>query len=338
MKVFVTGATGCLGRQLLQLLLAHDCEVTALVRTFDRARSLPASVRAVPGDITRRASLRSGMRGAEVVFHAAAATQLAVGARDTARLGRVNVDGTREVLELAAELGGPRVVFTSALEIYGDTGGQVFDEAHLPPSPRLESEYARSKRRALLEVVEPMQAQGLPVVVVCPGALYGPGDLSPRGRLLRRYARRRLPVMIGPETAYCWTHAADVAAGHWLAATLGRPGETYILAGPALSLREFFAAAERATGLPAPRVWLPAGLARGLARGLGRVRPDLSETVRGFSGLTYLARSDKARQELGWQPRSLESGLSETVGWYVEQERLAREAARAPGTRGVGDA
>ncbi len=333
MKVFVTGGTGCLGRQLIRLLLAHDCEVTALVRTFDRARSLPASVRTVPGDVTRRASLRSGMRGAEVVFHAAASIQLGVGSRDAARLQRINVDGTREVLELAAELGGPRVVFTSALEIYGDTSGQVFDEAHLPRSPRPESEYARSKQRALLEVVEQLQAQGLPVVVVCPGAFYGPGDLSLGGRLLRRYARRRLPVMIGPETAFCWAHAADVAAGHWLAATLGRPGETYILAGPALSLREFFAAAEQATGLPAPRVWLPAGLARGLARALARVQPALAETLRSFSGLTYLARSDKARQELGWQPRPLESGLSETVRWYVEQERLRREAARASPAR-----
>ena len=73
MKVFVTGATGCLGRHLVELLLAHDCEVTALVRTFDRARRLPAGVRAVSGDITRRASLRSGMRGAEVVFWSARA-------------------------------------------------------------------------------------------------------------------------------------------------------------------------------------------------------------------------------------------------------------------------
>ena len=153
MKVFVTGATGCLGRQLVQLLLAHDCEVTALVRTFDRARSLPAGVRPASGDITQRASLRAGMRGAEVVFHAAASTRPGPGERDAARLDRVNVDGTREVLELAAELGGPRVVFTSDLEIYGDTGGLVLDEAHLPPSPRLESAYARSKRRALLEVV-----------------------------------------------------------------------------------------------------------------------------------------------------------------------------------------
>src|SRR5262249_36915895 len=155
-----------------------------------------------------------------------------------------NIAGTREVLELAADLGVPRVVYTAAPEIYGDTAGQLLDEAHVPLSPRLASAYAGSKRRALLEVVQPIQARGLPVIVGCPGALYGPGAASRRGRLLRRYASRRLPVMIGPETAYSWTHAADAATGHWLAATSGRPGETYFLAGPALTLREFFSAAE----------------------------------------------------------------------------------------------
>ena len=313
MRVFVTGGTGCLGRQLIQVLLAHDCEVTALVRTFDRARSLPAGVRTVAGDVNRRASLRTGMRGAELVFHAAAWTQLGVLPRDYARLERINVEGTREVLELAAELGGPRVVYTSALEIYGDTHGQVLDEANLPQTGPLESEYARSKRRALLEVVAPMQALSLPVTVVCPGALYGAGDQSLPGRLLRRYAQRRLPVMIGAETAFSWAHADDVAEGHWLAATLGRPGETYFLAGPALSYREFFSAAERATGLPAPRLWLPGGLAGTLAKWLRRVRPGLAEVLRRFSGLTYLARSDKAQHELGWHARPLEAGLAETV-------------------------
>jgi dihydroflavonol-4-reductase len=329
MRVFVTGATGCLGRQLIQVLLSHDCEVTALVRTFDRARTLPAAVRTVAGDVTQPASLRTGMRGAEVVFHTAAWTKIGSKPGEYSLIQRTNVEGTRHVLELAGDLGGPRVVFTSTLEIYGDTGGQVLDEAHLPAAPRPESEYARSKLRALKEVVEPLQARGLPVIVACPGAIYGPGDSSRRGRLLRRYARRRLPIMVGAETAFSWVHAADVAAGLWLAATRARPGETYFLAGPALTYRQFFAAAERATGLPAPRLWLPASLARALASALRRVRPSLAETLRSFSGVTYLARSDKAEHELGWQVRSAEAGLGETVGEYVERERLA-EAGHSP--------
>jgi dihydroflavonol-4-reductase len=312
-KVFVTGATGCLGRQLIDVLLAHDCEVTALVRTFDRARRLPESVRTVAGDVSRRGSLKAGMRGAEVVFHAAAWTRVGVRPRDYPLMRRINLQGTREVLELAADLGGPRVVFTSTLEIYGDTAGQVLDEAHLPADPLLPSQYARSKRRALLEVVQPLQARGLPVVVVCPGALYGPGEASLRGRLWQRYAQRRLPIMIGGESAYCWTHAADAAEGHWLAATQGRVGETYLLAGPALSQREFFAAAERVTGRPAPWLWLPASWARLGARWLQGLRPGLAEVLRSFAGLTFLARSDKAQHELGWRARPVEAGLAQLL-------------------------
>jgi nucleoside-diphosphate-sugar epimerase len=322
-KVFVTGATGLLGRHLLEVLLAQGCEVTALVRTFDRARRLPAGVRAAAGDVTQRAGLRAGMRGAELVFHLAAWTLIGARPRDYARLQRINVGGTREVLELAAELGGPRVVFASTLEIYGDTRGQVLDEQHTLAEPELESEYARSKRRALLEVVEPRQARGLPVTVAGLGALYGPGDQSRRGALLRRYARRRLLVMLGARTAYSWTHAADAAEGLWLAATRGQPGQTYFLAAQALGLKDFFDAAERATGLPAPRLWLPAGLARGLVKLLGRTRPDWAERLSCYSGQTYLARSDKAQRELGWQPQPLEARLAETIAALAAPEPAA---------------
>ena len=330
MKVFVTGGTGFLGRHLIDELLARDCEVTALVRTFDRARSLPPAVRTLAGDVTQPSALRSGMRGAEVIFHLAAWTAIGVRPKDYPRLARINVDGTRQVLELAAELGGPLVVYTSALDVYGDTRGQLVGGRSLPRAAPPESEYARSKYRALVDVVALMQARGLPLIVICPGAIYGPGDLSNRGRLLQRYALNRLPVMLGGETAHSWTHVADVAAGHWLAATQGRPGQTYFLAGPAHTYRELFAAAERATGLPAPRVWLPGSLARFLARLVARVRPSLAERLRSVSGLTFLAGSDQAQRELGWQARSLDAGLPETIRWYTQQDRQAREAARVP--------
>src|SRR5262249_46474065 len=160
---------------------------------------------------------------------------------------------------------------------------------NLPTAPRLESEYARSKRKALLEVVQPIQARGLAVVVVCPGALYGPGESSARGRLLRRYALRRLPAMVGAEAEFNWVHVADAAAGHRLAATNGRPGETYFMGGDPMSYQDLFRTAERITGLPAPRLWIPGRFARLAARALGRVRPSLSEALRGLGGAIHLA-------------------------------------------------
>lgn len=330
MKAFVTGGTGFLGRRLIAALLAHGDEVVSLVRTFDRARSLPPEVRTVAGDISRPATMRVGMRGADVVFHAAAWHRLGVRPKDAERLARTNVAGTRAVLELAGELGVPNIVYTSTVAVYGDTGGELADETWRPSGAQFESVYERSKYQAHFEVAVPLQDQGLPLTIVCPGVIYGPGDTSQLGRLLRQYARRRLPVMLGAESAFTWAHVDDIAAGQRLAAERGLAGETYILAGPALSYREFFAAAERATGLPAPRLWLPAGLVRLLAHSLQGVRPSLAEMLRSFTGVSYLARSDKAQRDLGWQARPVQAGLPETVAWFVEAERQAQAAARLP--------
>lgn len=313
MKAFVTGGTGFLGRHLIDELLSHGHAVTALVRTFDRARSLPRGVRVAPGDVTQRESLRSGMRGADVVFHAAAWYAVGVRAMDRERMRRINVEGTRNVLELAMELGVPKTVYTSTVAAFGDTRGAVVDESHRPEGAGFKSEYERTKYLAHFDVAVPLQRRGLPLVIVCPGGIYGPGDTSQLGGLIRRYARRRLPAMLGPDNALTWAHVDDVAAGHRLAAEKGRPGETYILAGPVLTYREFFAAAERATGLPAPRLWLPGSVATVWAPLLGRVAPGASELLGSLGGISYLAAADKARRELGWEPRSVEAGMADTL-------------------------
>jgi dihydroflavonol-4-reductase len=327
-RAFVTGGTGFLGRHLIDHLLAQGDEVVSLVRTLDRARTLPGGARTVAGDLTRPAALRAAMRGADVVYHAAALHRLGLRPRDYERLERINVAGTRAVLALAGELGVPRVVFTSCLAVFGHTAGRLVDETALPGAPPPTSAYAQAKWRAHTQAALPLLAQGLPLTIVCPGALYGPGDTGDLGRVLRRYALRRLPVMLGPDTAFSWTFAADAAAGHRLAATRGMPGQTYLLAGPAQTWREFFAAAQQATGLPAPRLWVPSGLARVLARALHQVQPGLAERWRAFSGQTFLGRADKAQRELGWQARAVAAGLPETVAWYVEQDRQAKAAAR----------
>ena len=316
MKAFVTGSTGFLGRHLVADLLAHSYAVTALVRTLDRARSLPPGVNYVPGDVTRPASMRAGMRGADVVFHVAAWYAVGIYPKDYARMRRINVEGARRVLELAGELGVPKIVYTSSVAVFGHTHGQSVDEAYQRNGAApFASEYERTKYLAHYEVAAPLQQRGLPLVIVCPGLIYGPGDTSWWMTLFRLYARRRLPVMIGPDNVLTWVHVADVAAGHRLAAERGRAGETYILAGPPLTYREFFRACERATGLPAPLVWLPARLAEVAAYSLRHAHPASAELLQNAGGICYLARANKARRELGWNPRPVEEGMRETIEW-----------------------
>lgn len=330
MKAFVTGGTGFLGRHLIDALLAQGDEVTSLVRTIDRARRLPPAVRTLAGDLTRPAALRAALRGADVVYHLAALRRVGLPPKDYARLERTNVEGTRALLTLAGEVGVPRLVYTSDLIIYGDTLGRPVDEAAPLTAPPRASAYAQSKYRAHVAVALPLQQQGLPLTIVCPGALYGPGDSGQLGGLLRRYALGRLPVGVGGASAFSFTHAADAAAGLRLAATQGAAGETYFLAGPALTLRAFLAAGERATGRAAPRLWLPGALAGLLAQALHPVRPAAAERLRTYAGATALGGATKALRDLGWLARPAADGLPDTVDWYEAREREAQAAAKLP--------
>ena len=177
-----------------------------------------------------------------------------------------------------------------------------------------------------------MIAAGLPLIVVQPGGVYGPGDNSPQGQLLREYLRRQVP-MVPRGTALCWGHVEDTARGHLQAMERGRVGESYIIAGPPATVIEALALAEHITGVPAPRLHPPAALVRGVAALMGvleRVVPVpetfSSEYLRVAAGVTYLGSSDKARRELGFSARPLEDGLRETLAY--ELQRQAADARR----------
>mgnify|MGYP000849749899 CR=1 FL=1 len=318
MRALVTGSTGFLGQHLVRELLAHGYAVTALVRTFERTRALPRGVRAFPADITQPEALRGCLAGVDVVFHLAAVPLVGVKAPDRARVLRINVDGTRNVLAQAAAAGVGRIVHVSSLAVYGHTAGRLVDETYRPGSVAFQGEAQRTQHLAHFQAAAPLQASGAPVIIACLGALYGPGDRSGLARLLRRHARRQLPVLIGPDNARSWTLAADAAAGLRLAAERGRLGEVYHLAGPAHTWRAFLEACAQASGAPPPWLWLPSRLAAVGAQLLARPAPHWAERLRSVAGITYLGRADKAAQELGWHARLLAEGLPSTFDWLKE--------------------
>ncbi|MCC7358734.1 MAG: NAD-dependent epimerase/dehydratase family protein [Anaerolineales bacterium] len=333
MRALVTGGTGFLGRHLIAALLAEGDDVTALVRTIDRARALPLAVRPLAGDVTRPGPLRAALRRVDVLYHAAALTRVGLPPKDHARLERANVEATRALLTLAGEAGVERIVYTSTLAVYGDTGPgsqPVYEATPLPAALPGASAYAQSKHRAHAQVVLPLARQGLPVTLVCPGWLYGPGDEGRLGRLLRRCALGRLPVALGGAGAFSFTAAADAARGHRLAAVRGLPGETYFLPGLALSLRAFLAEAQRATGRRAPTVWVPEALVRLLAGALQPLRPAAAEALRAWAAGSSVGSPLKAQKDLGWQARPAAECLPEAVAWHQAQARAAEAARRLP--------
>ncbi len=329
MKAFVTGGTGFVGQRVVRKLIGRGYEVTALVRSEESANLLTEMGSRVSfGDITERASMRNGMQGSDVVFHLAA--QYAIGAVDREQMEIINVGGTRKVLRLAQELEVPRIIYTSTVNIFGDTKGKYVDENYYNDGPFL-TEYDRTKWLAHYKVAVPMIEKGVPITIAMPGPAYGPGDQSILADMMRMFYRG-FPIVPGPDTVLTFTHVDDVAEGLLLALEKGRVGETYILTGPAIPLGEIVDFWAQLTGKSAPPLRVPATLVRAsapfadLAGPFTDIDSVFSKEGASLIGATYMTRSDKARKELGWQTRPLQLGMLETFEWIAatEDERPSR--------------
>lgn len=329
MKAFVTGGSGFIGRHLIPKLIKRGYTVYALARSTS-SQAIVSSLGAtpVPGDITDPESMREGMKGCQLVFHLAAWYEVG---GDASQAQTINVEGTRHVLNLAYELHIPKIVYVSTIAVWGDTQKQLVDESHESNGPFI-TEYERTKWLAHHQVAEPLMAQGAPLVIVMPGGVYGPGDTSLIGDLMRRFYLNMppYPFLPGPETTFTYAHVDDVAEGIILAAEKGKVGEKYILAGPAVPLNEIVDFWSRLTGKRTPLIYVPSRVLRPLAPLVKLVEPYLqlpalfsSEAIAGL-GISYTASANKARQQLGWKTRSLQAGMLETFG------HIAAEADSRP--------
>jgi dihydroflavonol-4-reductase len=331
-RYFLTGATGFLGGALARRLRAAGHDVVALVRHPGNAGALSAlGVTLVPGDITDRTTMAGPMAGADGVFHCAAWYRL--GARDKSIAYAANVEGTRNVLEAMRQAAVPKGVYTSTLAVFSDTRGRLVDETYHHSGPFI-SEYDRTKWLAHYEVAVPMIRRGLPLVIVQPGVIYGPGDHSAVHDAWVGLLTGKLS-MVPEGTAYCWAHVDDVAEAHVLAMEKGRAGESYIVAGPRHSFAEAVEMAARIAGVPPPGRRVSPRVLKAVAALLrpidgvvplgGQFSPEYLGAI---AGTTYIGDNAKARRELGYAPRPLEEGLKDTMAWE-KQELARRKSGRA---------
>jgi len=317
MKYFLTGATGFIGGRVARQLVAAGHEVIAIARDPARATDLAdLGIAVYRGDVTKMETMRAPMNGVDGVFHIAGWYK--VGVRNTGDGERINVTGTRNTLELMRELGILKGVYTSTLAVFSDTHGRLVNESYRYNGPHL-SEYERTKWIAHYKVADPMIAAGLPLVIVLPGVVYGPGDTSSVRTTFRQYLRHKLPA-IPARTDFSWAHVDDIARGHILAMETGTPGASYIIAGSQHTLVDALNIAERITGVPAPRFRIPSAAMKGIATMMSVVErampvpPNYSaEYLRVGAGTTYIGDNTKARRDLGYVPRPLEEGLRETL-------------------------
>jgi dihydroflavonol-4-reductase len=314
MRYAITGATGFLGGVLARQLRDAGHEVVALVRDPDRAAGLAETgVELVRGDLDDAAALDRICAGADGLFHVAGWYK--VGSR-TPELGhQVNVEGTRNALEAARRNGVRRVAYTSTLATNSDTGGRVVDESYRFTGRHI-SVYDETKAAAHDIAVE-YAGDGLDVVILMPGVIYGPGDTSQVGAMVESTARGRR-VLVPRHNGMCWAHVDDVARGHVLGMEKGAAGAAYMLAGPPASLAEVLRKVAAIAGTKPP-LTLPVGVVRATAAVndvVGRVVPlpeDYTAESLRASVATYLGSPARAEQELGWSARGLDEGLRETV-------------------------
>ncbi len=342
----VTGANGFIGSQVVRELLRRGLEVTALVGAdlgAENLAGLPVKLHEL--DLLDRDNVRRALAGAEAVIHSAAC--YAFWKRDPHDIYRVNVEGTRNVLEAAREFGCRKLVYTSSTATLSPgfdsdgTGKTLGNEDNVFDLRRFRGHYKMSK--AMAEVVALREAaRGLPLVIVHPTTVLGPGDRrpTPTGSIVVHFLNGHMKVYTN--LMQNLVDVRDVAAGHVLALMQGRPGERYVLGGENLPMREIVRVLAEITGLPAPWFAIPHPLLHGMAR----INEWLSDHVTHREPLVpFEAKlhavdsrpfdSGKARRELGFTARPAREVLIEAVHWFVSEgfcppataEKIARQPA-----------
>jgi len=327
MKCFVTGASGFIGANLVHELVASGHRVKALLRPGSELRGLRGvEFERVEGDLGERARLKQAMDGCEWCFHVAASYHLWL--RDYAPMYAANVEGTRNLIEAAADAGCRRIVYTSTV---GCIGLPVPFEGRITPSDeatpvfeaQMSNHYKRSKWQAE-QIAAQLARRGLPVIIVNPSTPVGPRDVkpTPTGQIIVDFLNCRMPAYL--DTGLNWVHVRDVAIGHILAARDGRIGERYILghAEGNWTMKQAFAVLQEVSGVAAPRSRIPYGVALVAAylnEALAQVtrRPPRAPLagVRMAKYKMYFNPA-KAIRELGLPQTPPQEALADAVKWF----------------------
>jgi len=329
LTILVTGASGFVGSAVVRRALASGRPVRALVRPGSDRRNLEGlAVELVEGDLCRPEGLAPALVGCRLLFHVAADYRFWV--RDPDELYRVNVEGTRGLMQAAASAGIERIVYTSSVATLGfRADGQPGDETTEVGLEGILGDYKRSKFLAE-RLVREMAAAGLPAIIVNPSAPVGPRDVkpTPTGRIIVEAASGRMPAFV--DTGLNVVHVDDVAEGHWLAFERGRVGERYVLGGEDMPLRQLLATIAELTGRRPPRLRLPhrpmvaaAHLAEAWAR-LSGGRPFATVDEIRMAGKRMYFSSAKAAGELGYRPRPARQAIADAVAWFRQAGYLTR--------------
>jgi dihydroflavonol-4-reductase len=324
-KVLVTGGTGFIGGRLCAACVARGDQVRVLRRAGSSMVGLAGlPVDCVVGDLLDHAAVAKAVEGCDLVFHAGAISSYWRARRE--QVYRVNIEGTRTVMEACLRAGVPRVVHTSSAAAVGIAPHGVADET--TPFDQLSATfaYADSKRRAET-IVHEMIARGLSAVIVNPVVVIGAGDhYLNAGSLVIAYSKGRIPAV--PPGGVCVADVDAVTAGHLVAATRGRIGERYILGGENLSYMQVAATIAAVAGAARPRLVLPAGLLAlaapliDMGNRMRRKPPQVSGEQLRLSRVNFFFDSGKAVRELEYPLLPFRGAVEKALEWYSANRYL----------------
>ena len=319
-RIWISGATGFVGKAVVRVLRTRGDEVIAAVRDPRKAADLvDMGVTVLEDDLSNVAITVEALRDVDAAIHAAGSYRVGITRVERGAMWDANIGTTTRVLDATEQARTPRIVYVSTVGVFGNTHGEAVDET-----------YRRNIREGFLswydetkfgahEVAAQRARAGAPIVTVQPSQVYGPGDHTEIGEQLRLAHAGKLPYRALEEVGIGFVHVDDLAQGIVAAMDLAPVPSTYILSGPRHRLGDALAIAARLGGRSLPRLAVPSGLLRALAPA-GRLvgQANLREVVSASRGVTYWATADKATRDLGFHPRPLEDGLRDTFEFEAD--------------------
>jgi dihydroflavonol-4-reductase len=319
-RIWISGATGFVGKAVVRVLRTRGDEVIAAVRDPRKAADLvDMGVTVLEDDLSNVAITAEALRDVDAAIHSAGSYRVGISRAERGAMWDANIGTTTRVLDAAEQARTPRIVYVSTVGVFGNTHGEAVDET-----------YRRNIREGFLswydetkfgahEVAAQRARAGAPIVTVQPSQVYGPGDHTEIGEQLRLAHAGKLRYRALEEVGFGLVHVDDLARGIVAALDLAPVPSTYILSGPRHRLGDALAIAARLGGHSLPKLAAPSGLLRVMAP-VGRLigQANLREVVSASRGVTYWATADKATRELGFNPRPLEDGLRDTFEFEAD--------------------
>ena len=332
MSTLVTGAAGFLGSHVTRQLVARGDDVRVLLRASSTNRAIAdLPLEYVTGDLRDPASLDRAMKGVKRVFHVAADFRL--WAKRKQDIYDSNVGGTKNLLDAAKRAGVEQLIYTSTVATIAVDRPQHPNEFTDAKLEEMVGHYKRSKWMAEKEALGAAKS-GLPVVVAMPTTPVGPWDWkpTPTGKIILDFLNGKMPGYV--KTGLNFVGVEECAAGHLLIAEKGKVGERYLLGGENLTLKQMLDTLAKITGLRAPILKIPHGLALGVAyanTALSRlVGRDPGIPVEGVKIARHMMFVDcaRAKRELGFQAGPVAAALERAVRWYEANGYIAESRAK----------